>query len=94
MKIKTILIAGVLPLALFAKDDDMAGKIVPRLVDSKNTELNQTIDGINDFAPEEKHLPSENSTSTKAILLRKSPSLARLRQRPRSKKSKQSPSKT
>ncbi len=52
MKIKTILIAGVLPLALFAKDDDMAGKIVPRLVDSKNTELNQTIDGINDFAPE------------------------------------------
>ena len=52
MKIKTILIAGVLPLALFAKDDDMAGKIVPRLVDSRNTELNQTIDGINDFAPE------------------------------------------
>ena len=52
MKIKTILIAGVLPLALFAKDDDMAGKIVPRLVDSRSTELNQTIDGINDFAPE------------------------------------------
>jgi len=52
MKIKTILIAGVLPLALFAKDDDMAGKIVPRLVDSKSTELNQTLDGINDFAPE------------------------------------------
>ena len=52
MKIKTILIAGVLPFALFAKDDDMAGKIVPRLVDSRNTELNQTIDGINDFAPE------------------------------------------
>ena len=52
MKIKTILIAGVLPIALFAKDDDMAGKIVPRLVDSRNTELNQTIDGINDFAPE------------------------------------------
>ena len=52
MKIKTILIAGVLPIALFAKDDDMAGKIVPRLVDSKSTELNQTIDGINDFASE------------------------------------------
>lgn len=52
MKIKTILIAGVLPLALFAKDDDMVGKIVPRLVDSRSTELNQTIDGINDFAPE------------------------------------------
>ena len=52
MKITTILIAGVLPLALFAKDDDMAGKIVPRLVDSKSTELNQTIDGIDDFAPE------------------------------------------
>ena len=52
MKIKTILIAGVLPIALFAKDDDMAGKIVPRLVDSKSTELNQTIDGIDDFASE------------------------------------------
>ena len=52
MKIKTILIAGVLPLALFAKDDDMAGKIVPRLVESRSTELNQTIDGINDFATE------------------------------------------
>ena len=54
MKIKTILIAGVLPLALFAKDDDMTGKIVPRLVDSRNTELKQTIDGIQntDFAPE------------------------------------------
>ena len=54
MKIKTILIAGVLPLALFAKDDDMTGKIVPRLVDSRNTELNKSIDGIQntDFAPE------------------------------------------
>lgn len=54
MKIKTILIAGVLPLALFAKDDDMTGKIVPRLVDSKNTELKQTLDGIQntDLAPE------------------------------------------
>ena len=30
----------------------MAGKIVPRLVDSKSTELNQTIDGIDDFASE------------------------------------------
>ena len=54
MKIKTILIAGILPIALFAKDDDMTGKIVPRLVDSKNTELKQTLDGIqsNDLAPE------------------------------------------
>ena len=47
MKIKTILIVGVLPLALFAKDDDMAGKIVPRLIESRTTELNQTINGIN-----------------------------------------------
>ncbi|WP_290765626.1 M23 family metallopeptidase [Fibrobacter sp. UBA4297] len=52
MKIKTILIAGVLPLALFAKDDDVVGKIVPRLVESRNTELNQPFDGINEFAPE------------------------------------------
>ena len=46
MKIKTILIAGVLPIALFAKDDDMAGKIVPRLVDSKNTELTRSIEDL------------------------------------------------
>ena len=52
MKIKTILIAGVLPLALFAKDDALTGKIVPRLVDSRSTELDQTIDGIDNFAPE------------------------------------------
>ncbi|MBR6448585.1 MAG: peptidoglycan DD-metalloendopeptidase family protein [Fibrobacter sp.] len=54
MKLKTILIAGILPIALFAKDDDMTGKIVPRLVDSKNTELKQTLDGIQntDLAPE------------------------------------------
>ena len=54
MKLKTILIAGVLPLALFAKDDDLAGKIVPRLVDSRNTELAPTIDGVDNlsYAPE------------------------------------------
>ncbi|MBR6942752.1 MAG: peptidoglycan DD-metalloendopeptidase family protein [Fibrobacter sp.] len=54
MKLKTILIAGILPIALFAKDDDMTGKIVPRLVDSRNTELKQPLDGIqgNDLTPE------------------------------------------
>ena len=54
MKLKTILIAGVLPLALFAKDDDLAGKIVPRLIESRNTELNQNIDGLESlsYAPE------------------------------------------
>jgi len=80
MKIKTILIAGVLPLALFAKDDDMAGKIVPRLVDSRNTELNQTLDGINsyDFAPEAetpsvgKFVINESSFTNKKAKSRKS----------------------
>ena len=80
MKIKTILIAGVLPLAIFAKDDDMAGKIVPRLVDSKSTELTESIDGIqiNDFAPEaespsaRKFFVNESSFSNKKAKSKKS----------------------
>jgi murein DD-endopeptidase MepM/ murein hydrolase activator NlpD len=54
MKLKSILIVGVLPLALFAKDDDLAGKIVPRLIESRNTELNQDLDGLESLsdAPE------------------------------------------
>ena len=64
MKIKTILIAGVLPLALFAKDDDMTGKIVPRLVDSRNTELKQTIDGK--FFINESNFTNKKSKSRKS----------------------------
>ena len=54
MKIKTILIAGILPIALFAKDDALAGKIVPRLIESRNTDLIEPLDGIQnaEFAPE------------------------------------------
>ena len=80
MKIKTILIAGVLPLAVFAKDDDLAGKIVPRLIESRNTELTQTIDGLekNDFAPEAeapsvgKFVINESSFSNKKAKSKKS----------------------
>ena len=71
MKIKTILIAGVLPIALFAKDDDMAGKIVPRLVDSKNTELNQTLDELATIETQDpsvgKFVITESNFSSKKI---------------------------
>jgi murein DD-endopeptidase MepM/ murein hydrolase activator NlpD len=86
MKIKTILIAGVLPLALFAKDDDMAGKIVPRLVESKNTEVNQTIDGINDFASEAeaqtvgKFVINESTFTHKKSKSRKSKATAKVKE--------------
>ena len=80
MKFKTILIAGVLPLALFAKDDDLAGKIVPRLIESRNTELSPTIDGLGnlDYAPEAetpsvgKFLINESSFSHKKAKSKKS----------------------
>ncbi len=71
MKIKTILIAGVLPIALFAKDDDMAGKIVPRLVDSKNTELTQTLGDLASIETQDpsvgKFVITESNFSSKKI---------------------------
>lgn len=71
MKIKTILIAGVLPIALFAKDDDMAGKIVPRLVDSKNTELTQNIEDLANIETQDqsvgKFVITESNFSSKKI---------------------------
>ena len=71
MKIKTILIAGVLPIALFAKDDDMAGKIVPRLVDSKNTELTHSIEDLASIETQDpsvgKFVITESNFSSKKI---------------------------
>ena len=71
MKIKTILIAGVLPVALFAKDDDMAGKIVPRLVDSKATELTQNIEDLANIETQDpsvgKFVITESNFSSKKI---------------------------
>ena len=71
MKIKTILIAGVLPIALFAKDDDMAGKIVPRLVDSKNTELTRSIEDLASIDTQDpsvgKFVITESNFSSKKI---------------------------
>ena len=71
MKIKTILIAGALPLALFAKDDDMAGKIVPRLVDSKATELTQNIEELANIETQDpsvgKFVITESNFSSKKI---------------------------
>jgi murein DD-endopeptidase MepM/ murein hydrolase activator NlpD len=71
MKIKTILIAGVLPIALFAKDDDMAGKIVPRLVDSKTTELTQNIEDLANIETQDpsvgKFVITESNFSSKKI---------------------------
>ncbi len=84
MKLKTILIAGVLPLALFAKDDDLAGKIVPRLIESRNTELNQNIDGLESlsYAPEAenpsvgKFVINESSFSQKKSKRKKTPKVS------------------
>ena len=71
MKIKTILIAGVLPIALFAKDDDMAGKIVPRLVDSKSTELTSSIENLASIDTQDpsvgKFVITESNFSSKKI---------------------------
>lgn len=84
MKLKSLLIVGVLPIALFAKDDDMAGKIVPRLIESRNTELPQTIDGINnhDYSSEVENTSvgrfviNESSFSQKKAKYKKSKSKA------------------
>ena len=71
MKIKTILIAGVLPIALFAKDDDMAGKIVPRLVDSRNAELTRSIEDLANIETQDpsvgKFVITESNFSSKKI---------------------------
>ena len=71
MKIKTILIAGVLPIALFAKDDDMAGKIVPRFVDSRNAELTRSIEDLANIETQDpsvgKFVITESNFSSKKI---------------------------
>ena len=71
MKIKTLLIAGVLPIALFAKDDDMAGKIVPRLVDSRNAELTRSIEDLANIETQDpsvgKFVITESNFSSKKI---------------------------
>ena len=80
MKIKTILIAGVLPIALFAKDDDMAGKIVPRLVDSKATELSQNIEDLANIETQDpsvgKFVITESNFSSKKVKPKKQSKVA------------------
>jgi murein DD-endopeptidase MepM/ murein hydrolase activator NlpD len=80
MKIKTILIAGVLPIALLAKDDDMAGKIVPRLVDSKATELSQNIEDLANIETQDpsvgKFVITESNFSSKKVKPKKQSKVA------------------
>ena len=80
MKIKTILIAGVLPIALLAKDDDMAGKIVPRLVDSKATELSQNIEDLANIETQDpsvgKFIITESNFSSKKVKPKKQSKVA------------------